>query len=49
MRKAPPNNNPYGVFDLGEQGQRVFDNYYQRITQAPEPMDGLKPLKLEGS
>lgn len=43
---AIPNNSPYSVFDLGRQGQRVFDDYYKRIMIAPEPTSGPKPLRI---
>jgi len=46
---ARPNNDPYGVFDLGEQGRRIFDNYYKRIMIAPEPSPGPKPLRIGNS
>ena len=35
-KQARPNNSPYAVFDLGEQGRRVYDDYYKRIMIAPE-------------
>lgn len=40
------NNDPYGVFDLGEQGERVFDDYMARIMIAPEPTGVPKPIRL---
>ncbi len=43
--KFRSNNNPYGVFDLGEQGERVFDDYMTRIMVAPEPTGVPKPLQ----
>mgnify|MGYP001031020883 CR=1 FL=1 len=43
------NNNPYGVFDLGEQGRRVDDDYMERIMQAPEPTGIPKPLRRSSS
>lgn len=43
------NKDPYAVFDLGEQGERVFDDYVKRIMVAPEPTGVPKPLKLGNS
>lgn len=43
------NNDPYSVFDLGEQGERVFDDYMERIMEAPEPTGVPKPLRLGNS
>lgn len=47
-KKARPNNDPYGVFDLGQQGTRVYDNYYKRIMIAPESTGKPGPLRISG-
>lgn len=43
------NNNPYNVFDLGQQGTRVQDDYYTKIMQAPQVTAVPKALRLTGS
>lgn len=43
------NNNPYSVFDLGQQGTRIQDDYYTKIMQAPQVTAVPKALRLTGS
>lgn len=44
--KMKPNSDPYGVFDLGEQGERIPNDYYnQMIEQMPQKAEPPKPLR----
>ena len=47
-QKSTDNNSPYYMFDLLKQGrERVVDNYYDRVTKAPEPSPGPAPLRMK--